>query len=80
MGRADPLPAWMRQPGEPWRDWERRRVAENAASAERRHAEFMAAVNARRAAGIPDAPCLPGLAVGVGTYDANGNPKGSGWW
>ncbi len=20
------------------------------------------------------------LAVGVGTYDSNGNPKGSGWW
>jgi len=81
MGRADPkpLPAWMRQPGESYADYERRRVAENAASAERRHAEFMAAVNARRAAGIPDAPCLLGLAVGVGTYDANGVPKGSGW-
>lgn len=62
------LPAWMRQPGESWHDWDRRRIAENAAAFERRYANYPK----------PSSPVT--FPVGVGTYDANGNPKGSGWW
>ena len=64
------LPAWFRQPGESWRAWNHRRLCDIYAEAERKLNE-------------PPNPAVPGpcdLAVGVGTYDANGNPKGSGWW
>lgn len=70
---VDELPAWFRQPGEPFADYERRRLAENAAGFERRAAEFKMPLKPLRCG-------LLGLATGVGTYDANGNPKGSGWW
>ena len=66
-------PAWMRQPGESWHDWDKRRMAENAAAFERRAAELPKPLDGLRS-GLLD------LAVGVGTFDANGNPKGSGWW
>lgn len=62
------LPAWARQPGESWRDWDRRRQAEKAAALERKFADYPP----------PSGPVR--FPVGVGTYDANGNPKGSGWW
>lgn len=61
------LPAWFRQPGESWRDWDRRRRAANAAKQEARFADYPK----------PSSPVR--WPVGVGTYDCNGNPKGSGW-
>ena len=67
------LPAWFRQPGESWHDWDKRRIAENEAALEAKMADYPAPLDHLKAGGL-------GLAVGVGTYDANGNPKGSGWW
>lgn len=65
------LPAWWRQPGESWHDWDKRSRAENTAALLRE--EYPKPLTGLRAG-------MLGLAVGVGTYDANGNPKGSGWW
>jgi hypothetical protein len=75
MSRADPPRrfAWQRQPGESWHDWDKRRIAENTAEMERQVAELPAPLDRLKAGGL-------GLAVGVGTYDCAGNPKGSGWW
>lgn len=66
------LPAWFRQPGESWHDWDKRRTAGKEAAHEARMAE-LASLKPLYTGSL-------GLAVGVGTYDANGNPKGSGWW
>lgn len=74
VSREDPkLPAWQRQPGESWHDWDRRRIAENRAELERQVAELPKPLDYLEAGSL-------GLAVGVGAYDCNGNPKGSGWW
>lgn len=66
------LPAWMRQPGESWADWDKRRIAENTAAQEAKLADYPAPLDHLKAGSL-------GLAVGVGTYDCNGNPKGFGW-
>lgn len=68
----DKLPTWFRQPGESWSDWEARRLAEIEAGAQRKLHEPMPLTSLRTGE--------IALAVGVGTYDCNGNPKGSGWW
>lgn len=62
----------MRQPGESWHDWDKRYRAENTAAL-LRHGKEIASLKPLRTGSL-------GLAVGVGTYDCNGNPKGSGWW
>lgn len=73
MSREEPkLPAWWRRPGESWRDYDRRRIAENVAAQEHKLADYP-----KPTGGVIEA--ARGLAVGVGTYDCNGNPKGSGW-
>lgn len=65
------LPDWWRKPGESWQDWDRRITAEQ-------DAEYARKLNEKLA------PPSDGLdidhACGVGQYDGNGNPKGSGWW
>lgn len=65
-------PAWQRQEGESWSDWDKRRIAENTAEL-LRHGQEIASLKPLRTGSL-------GLAVGVGTYDANGNPKGQNWW
>ena len=71
---ARALPSWWRQPGESWHDWDKRRRAENTAALEARNADRPKPLTPLRS-GLLD------LATGVGTYDANGEPKGSGlWW
>lgn len=71
MSRADPPRfAWQRQPGESWHDWDRRRIAENT---EALLAEYAEPLTPLRTGSL-------GLAVGVGTYDCNGQPKGQNWW
>ena len=66
-------PAWKRQDGESWRDWDGRMSADKAAEYERkRHEQPM-----------PLDPLYSGsinLACGVGTFDCDGNARGSGWW
>jgi hypothetical protein len=70
---AKPLPAWFRHPGESWQDWDRRLCAEKAAEAKRKLAEQPKPLDPLYSGSLH-------LACGVGTYDGNGNPKGSGWW
>jgi hypothetical protein len=65
-----------KRPGETEYELVQRRGRE----AEERARNFDAAVAARRVAGIPDKPIGTVLAAGGGTFDCNGNPKGSGWW
>lgn len=60
-----------REPGESWESWVARTTA-----AESEH------LRKQREAYRPpsaDGPSID-LACGVGCYDLNGNPKGSGWW
>ena len=67
------MSAWKRQPGESWRDWDRRMCNAKAAEYERKRLEQP----------MPLDPLYSGsinLACGVGTFDCNGNAKGSGWW
>jgi len=67
----------MQQPGEPYYDFIQRRSADYAAW----QREQDAAREAFRAEhGEHDDRLASPLAVGVGTYDGNGQPRGSGWW
>jgi hypothetical protein len=68
------LPAWWRRPGESLSDWEARCAAIYAES-QRREDE----AREHRRATVGFEPGMTDLACGVGTYDCNGNPKGSGW-
>lgn len=67
------LPAWFRQRGESYRDWSARNAAERERVAAAKLKECPKPLDPLYAGSLD-------LAVGVGTYDANGNPKGSGWW
>jgi hypothetical protein len=59
-------PSWLQQPGETDEDFYARREAS------------LVRWYASRGREIPKLEAS--LSAGVGTFDGNGNPKGSGWW
>jgi hypothetical protein len=69
-------PDWMRKPGESDASFRGRQDAAYARWQEEQDAER----ERLRALGGSANPDSISLAVGVGTFDSAGNPKGSGWW
>jgi hypothetical protein len=67
---------YARRPGESYFDMIQRRSADAAQWRKEQDAERERLAEFRSA----DAWQNTDLAAGVGTYDGNGNPKGSGWW
>lgn len=70
-----PLAPYARRPGETHADVIKRRSADFAAWQKEQDAERERLAEFRSGDGLNT-----DLACGVGTYDGNGNPKGSGWW
>lgn len=70
------MAVYERQPGETYFDLIQRRSADYAAW--QRGCDERAA--AHRAEHGESEGMNVSLAAGVGTFDGNGNPKGSGWW
>ena len=68
-------PAWKRQDGESWRDWDRRMSADKAAEYERKRHEQPMPLDPLYSGSIDFVHSLS-----VGTFDCDGNAKGSGWW
>lgn len=67
-------PDWWRQPGETMLAFRERMTADCLARQERDDAER----ERRRALGLLNQG-EGAIATGIGTFDANGHPKGSGW-
>lgn len=66
-------PIWQQQSNEGWTEWHKRMEAEKMAAG----AKALAHLRANPMKPVAG-PCA--IAVGVGTFDGNGNEKGAGWW